>query len=209
MWVAGLVGMGSAVLGLLWFVSNYPQLALVVGCLLVIATGGGLYLRYRMLEKERMRFLAANSELAKIDRMTGDQFEHLIAQRMIADGFRQVDKRGRAGDGGVDITAVVPGHGRFAVQCKRYRRSVGAPEVRDFLGALANGFAGHTGILVTSGSLTRQARVEALGARQPLVLVERDRLAEWMLGRVTLSPAGSRGRGEVTRGGPGFTPSVE
>ncbi|WP_433435071.1 restriction endonuclease [Nonomuraea sp. CA-141351] len=75
--------------------------------------------------------------------MTGDAFEHLVAERMIAEGFRRVTVRGGAGDGGVDIT---------------------------------------------SGNLTRQARQEAISARRPLIVVERDRLADWLIGKVTLLP---------------------
>ncbi|GAA3161411.1 hypothetical protein GCM10020001_102170 [Nonomuraea salmonea] len=60
--------------------------------------------------------------------------------------------------------------------------------MRNFLGALANTFAGHKGVLVTTSTLTRQARQEALGAREPLILVERDHLADWLLGKAPLLP---------------------
>ncbi|HEX4817071.1 MAG TPA: restriction endonuclease [Nonomuraea sp.] len=177
-----------------WALIEYPVWSLAAAGLLAVTFAAGLILRYRVLETRRRQFLAANAELAKIDRMSGPEFEHLVAERMIADGFRQVRERGRSGDGGVDITAVAPGHGRYAVQCKRYTRTVGAPDVRNFLGALANAFAGHTGVLITSGHLTKQARLEALSAREPLILVERDRLADWLLGSVTLLPARPAGR---------------
>ncbi|MEW9550287.1 restriction endonuclease [Nonomuraea sp. NPDC050783] len=170
------------------FAAEHPGWAAAVAALLAALFGGGLVLRYRVIQAQRRRFLAANAELAKVDLMTGPQFEHLVAERMIAEGFRRVRERGGSGDGGVDITAVAPGGAPYAVQCKRYSRSVGAPEVRNFLGALANTFAGHTGVLVTSGRLTRQARTEALNARQALVLVERDRLADWLIGRSALLP---------------------
>ncbi|WP_166427312.1 restriction endonuclease [Nonomuraea mesophila] len=176
---------------IVWFAVNHPVWAAGIAGLLAVLFAGGLVLRHRMIQADRERFLAGNAELEKVDRLPGPAFEHLVAERMIADGFRQVRECGRGGDGGVDITAVAPGHGRYAVQCKRYSRTVGAPEVRNFLGALANTFAGHTGVLVTSGRLTKQARAEALGARQPLILVERDRLADWLLGTVTLLPARS------------------
>ncbi|TXK33992.1 restriction endonuclease [Nonomuraea sp. C10] len=176
-----------------WFAAEHPGWALGITCLLVVLLAGGLVLRQRMIRAERQRFLAANVELEKVDRMSGPEFEHLVAERMIADGFRQVRQRGGAGDRGVDITALAPGHGRYAIQCKRYGKPVGARDVRDFLGALANTFAGHTGVLVTSAGLTKQARLEALGAREPLILVERDRLADWLLGTVSLLPARSAG----------------
>ncbi|WP_344219059.1 restriction endonuclease [Nonomuraea bangladeshensis] len=175
--------------GVVWFAAEHPGWAAGIAGLLVVLFVGGLILRHRAIEAGRRRFLAANAELEKVDLMSGPEFEHLVAERMIAEGFRQVRECGGRGDFGVDITAVAPGHGRYAVQCKRYVGSVGAPEVRNFLGALANTFAGHTGVLVTSGRLTRQAREEALGAREPLILVERDRLADWLVGAAPLLPA--------------------
>lgn len=184
-------GGGAAVLAGAWaaeLAGRYPGWAAAIGVLLVAALAGGLVLRYRVIQARRARFLAANAELEKVDRMSGQEFEHLVAERMIADGFRQVRRCGRAGDGGVDVTAVTPGGTRYAVQCKRYAGNVGAPEVRNFLGALANAFDGCTGVLVTSGGLTRQARQEAAAARQPLVVVERDLLADWLIGRHTLLP---------------------
>lgn len=192
-WVLGVAGVAIAAAVVASFVRDHPVWAAAIVCLALAVLGGGLLLRYQAIEARRRQFLAANVELEKIDRMSGTQFEHLVAQRMIADGFRQVRERGRSGDGGVDITAVAPGHGKYAIQCKRYSKTVGAPDVRNFLGALANTFAGHTGVLVTSGSLTRQARLEALGAREPLILVERDRLADWLLGTVSLLPARPNG----------------
>ncbi|GAB1822651.1 hypothetical protein HerbRD11066_58150 [Herbidospora sp. RD11066] len=171
------------------FVSAHPELAVGIAVAMLALTAGGLSLRHRSIEADRRRFLAANTELARVDRLSGPEFERLVAERLRTDGFRQVTQRGGAGDGGVDITATAFGHGHYAVQCKRYRGTVGAPEVRNFLGALANAFDGHTGILVTSGTLTRQAKAEAAAARQPLIIVERDELADWLLGDLTLLPA--------------------
>ncbi|MGR6914196.1 restriction endonuclease [[Actinomadura] parvosata] len=184
----GLVSAAIAVALMAKFAMENPAQAVGIAVLLIAVFCGAIFLRYRVIQAHRRQFLAANTELAKVDLMTGSQFEHLVAERMIAEGFRRVRERGRAGDGGVDITAVAPGGTPFAVQCKRYSRTVGAPEVRNFLGALANAFDGHTGVLVTSGRLTRQARTEALNARQPLLLVERDLLADWLIGRITLTP---------------------
>ncbi|MET9336492.1 restriction endonuclease [Nonomuraea sp. NPDC003804] len=194
LWILGLIAAVVVVALVVQFARAHPGWAVALAGLLSVLFGGGLVLRYRIIQAARVRFLAANAELEKVDRMTGTQFEHLVAERMIIDGFRQVRERGRSGDGGVDITAVALGHGRYAVQCKRYSKTVGAPEVRNFLGALANTFAGHTGVLITSGRLTRQARQEALAARQPLILVERDRLADWLLGTISLLPVRPTGR---------------
>ncbi|GAB2942617.1 restriction endonuclease [Nonomuraea fastidiosa] len=185
-----IVAAGAIGVAAVWFAAEHPGWAAAAGGLLVLLLAAALLLRRRVIEAGRRRFLAANAELERIDRLSGSAFEHLVAERMRADGFRQVRERGGAGDGGVDIVAVAPGPGRLAVQCKRYSRPVGAAEVREFLGALANSFAGHTGVLITSSRLTRQARQEAQGARDPLIVVERDHLADWLLGEAPLLPGG-------------------
>ncbi|MGV9376412.1 restriction endonuclease [Nonomuraea sp. NPDC003707] len=182
----GLAGAVVAIVFVVYFITEYPGWAMAITVVLIAALSGGLFLRHRVIQARRLRFLAANAALEKVDLMTGPQFEQLVAERMIAQGFRRVRIRGGAGDGGVDITAVAPDGTRCAVQCKRYNKSVGAPAVRNFLGALANAFTGHTGVLITSGHLTRQARQEATDARQRLLLVERDLLADWLTGRFAL-----------------------
>ncbi|GAA3648247.1 hypothetical protein GCM10022224_008730 [Nonomuraea antimicrobica] len=186
LWFAGLGCTTIAVVISARFVMENPGWAIGIASVAIAAFGAGLFLRYRILQARRQRFLAANTELTKVDLMTGTQFEHLVAERLITEGFRRVRERGRSGDGGVDITAVAPGGTPYAIQCKRYGGSVGAPAVRNFLGALANAFNGHTGILITSGRLTDQARTEALNARQPLILLERDHLADWLIGQRTI-----------------------
>ncbi|MCK2215968.1 restriction endonuclease [Actinomadura sp. ATCC 31491] len=182
-------GVVAGAAGAAWLVAEHPVGTAVGAGVLAVLFVAGLIARQRVVQARRRLFVAANAELEKVDRLSGPEFEHLVAERLVTDGFRRVRVCGRAADGGVDITAVAPGGGRYAVQCKRYKGSVGAPAVRNFQGALANAFAGHTGVLVTSGRLTRQARLEALEARQPLVLLERDRLAEWLAGAWSLLPA--------------------
>ncbi|MFI7232365.1 restriction endonuclease [Nonomuraea angiospora] len=181
-----LVGAGVVITFVAYFITRYPGWAMAITIVLIAALSGGLFLRHRAIQAHRLQFLAANAALEKVDLMTGPQFEQLVAERMIAQGFRRVRIRGGAGDGGVDITAVAPDGTRCAVQCKRYNKSVGAPAVRNFLGALANAFTGHTGVLITSGRLTRPAREEATNARQRLLLVDRDLLADWLTGRLAL-----------------------
>ncbi|MEW1836761.1 restriction endonuclease [Nonomuraea angiospora] len=184
--VMALVGAGVVISFVVYFITRYPGWAMAITIVLIAALSGGLFLRHRVIQARRLQFLAANAALEKVDLMTGPQFEQLVAEHMIAQGFRRVRIRGGAGDGGVDITAVAPDGTRCAVQCKRYNKSVGAPAVRNFLGALANAFTGHTGVLITSGRLTRPAREEATNARQRLLLVDRDLLADWLTGRFAL-----------------------
>jgi len=95
--------------------------------------------------------------------MSSEAFERL-SQRLLRElGFKNVEVTGRSGDGGIDgkgilkIGPVVT----FSVvfQCKKYRGSVSAGAVRDFRGALQG--RADKGLLITTGSFTRDARAEA------------------------------------------------
>ncbi|MEU1729952.1 restriction endonuclease [Streptosporangium sp. NPDC020145] len=169
---------------------NWPWFVAAAVAALVLATAFAVA-RARVTAERERRWFRENSELERVDRLTGAEFERLTAELLRRDGFRHVRLLGGAGDRGVDLTAIGPGGRPFAFQCKRYTGSVGAPQVRDFLGALAHAFAGHTGVLVTSGRLTRPALTEA--NQGGLILVERERLAAWLGGEALLPGRTARG----------------
>ncbi len=89
-------------------------------------------------------------------------FERL-AQRILREaGFVNVTVTGRSGDGGIDGMGVY----RLSLvsfpvyfQCKRYAGSVTAGAVRDFRGAMVG--RGEKGLLITTGSFTKDAQNEA------------------------------------------------
>jgi restriction system protein len=107
-----------------------------------------------------------------------------FSQRLLREaGFVQVVVTGKTGDGGID------GHGSLQVgpllslkalfQCKRYKGSVSASDVRDFRGAMA----GRTdrGIIITTGTFTAEARRE--GTREgvpPIELIDSERLVDML-----------------------------
>ena len=67
-----------------------------------------------------------------------------------------VEVTGRSGDGGIDGAGVlrvnlISFHVRF--QCKRYSGSVGAPEIRDFRGAMVG--RADKGLFMTTGGLPK------------------------------------------------------
>ncbi len=90
-------------------------------------------------------------------------FEHLAGALLRAAGFDDVEVTGRGGDGGIDGIGTYRPSGLIsfhtAFQCKRYKGSVGSSTVRDFRGS----FIGRSdrGIIITTGSFTRDARDEA------------------------------------------------
>lgn len=88
-------------------------------------------------------------------------FEHFSAALLKATGSAKVEVTGRPGDGGIDGISTQPGLAavKVAFQCKKYQGSVGAPAVRDFRGSF-DGKA-ERGIIITTGSFTREAREEA------------------------------------------------
>jgi restriction system protein len=107
-----------------------------------------------------------------------------FSQRLLREaGFTQVIVTGKSGDGGID------GHGNLQFspllslkalfQCKRYKGSVSAPDVRNFRGAMA----GRTdyGIIITTGTFTAEARRE--GSREgvaPIELIDAEKLVEML-----------------------------
>ena len=95
--------------------------------------------------------------------MSPDGFERLCQRVLRESGFIKVEVTGRTGDGGIDGAGVlrinlISFHIRF--QCKRYAGSVGAPEIRDFRGAVSG--QADKGLFITTGRFTKDAEREAV-----------------------------------------------
>lgn len=96
-------------------------------------------------------------------------------------GFIHVEVTGRTGDGGIDGKGIARIHGFMSFhvlfQCKRYKGSVGASEIRDFRGAMVG--RADKGLFITTGSFTPAAVKEATrDGAPPIDLVDGDELAE-------------------------------
>jgi len=120
-------------------------------------------------------------ESSEADGISPAAFERLCQRLLRESGFIHVEVTGRTGDGGIDGKGVVRIGGLLSFhvkfQSKRYKGSVGASVVRDFRGAM-DGRA-DKGLLITTGTFTREARAEAQrdGAR-PIDLVDGEELVE-------------------------------
>ncbi len=108
-------------------------------------------------------------------------FERLVQRLLRESGFIQVEVTGRTGDGGIDGKGIAKIHGFMSFhvlfQCKRYKGSVGAGEIRDFRGAMV----GRTdkGLFITTGSFTSAAIKEASrDGAPPIDLVDGSELAD-------------------------------
>ncbi len=153
--------------------------------------------RYRKRQQERKDLGAAVSDNGGVDdddvqpwedelldrlmSASPKAFEHLAGALLRAAGFDDVEVTGRGGDGGIDGIGTYRPSGLIsfhtAFQCKRYKGSVGSSTVRDFRGS----FIGRSdrGIIITTGSFTRDARDEAArpGAN-PVDLVDGEALCQ-------------------------------
>lgn len=91
--------------------------------------------------------------------LTPGQFEDLTAALLDSIGYRAVQRTGKAGDLGADITCLDP-QGRTAiVQCKRYApgNTIGTPVVQTFIGMMAVHHRVERGLIVTTVPFTQQA----------------------------------------------------
>lgn len=90
-------------------------------------------------------------------------FERLVQRVLREAGFTQVEVTGRSGDGGIDGRGIARVHGLMSFhvlfQCKRYKGSVGAADIRDFRGAMMG--RADKGLFITTGAFTPAAVKEA------------------------------------------------
>ena len=111
-----------------------------------------------------------------IHSLTGQEFEQVIKELLMAMGF-EAELTEVTGDGGIDIVAKLDKPfvgGRYLFQCKRYAvgNTVGAPEIRDFYGAVMADRA-VKGIFITTSDFTTQAKAFAAQSGIELVALER------------------------------------
>ena len=112
--------------------------------------------------------------------ISADGFERLSQRLLREAGFANVTVLGKSGDGGIDGVGVY----RLSLvsfpvyfQCKRYKGTVTAGAVRDFRGAMAG--RGEKGLLITTGSFTKDAQNEAnRDGAPPVELIDGERLCE-------------------------------
>lgn len=119
--------------------------------------------------------------LEYLTRMPSDGFERLSQRLLREAGFVNVHVTGRPGDGGIDGTGIYRLSPLVSFptffQCKRYRGSVSPSHVRDFRGAMAG--RGDKGLLITTGTFSKDARAEATrDGAQPIELIDGELLCD-------------------------------
>ncbi len=133
-----------------------------------------------------LRERVADDLLENIARSPPEFFEHLVLDLLHAMGYggsrADLQRVGGSGDGGIDgiISLDRLGLEKVYVQAKRWKSSVGSPEIQAFMGALQLQSASK-GVFITTSSFTRDARDAAQRARGSIVLVDGDLLTSLMM----------------------------
>jgi len=125
--------------------------------------------------RHKRKQLDAQKGIDSIRELSWQQFEELVGEAYRRQGYRVVENDGAGPDGGVDLVLYKDGS-RYLVQCKQWRtQKIGVKIVREMFGLVsAENAAG--GIVITSGSFTRDALNFAGG--KALELVNGEQLAE-------------------------------
>lgn len=116
-----------------------------------------------------------------ITQVSPEAFERLAKRILRESGFVQVEVTGRSGDGGIDGKGIMRLSGLLSFhvifQCKKYKGSVTASDMRDFRGAMIG--RADKGLFITTGTFTRDAVREATrDGAPPIDLVDGDQLAD-------------------------------
>lgn len=112
-------------------------------------------------------------------------FEVLVLDLLHALGYGKgrgdLQRVGGSGDGGIDgvISLDRLGLEKVYVQAKRWKGSVGRPEIQGFYGALA-GQRATKGVFITTSVFTSQA-IEFAASVERIVLIDGERLAQLMI----------------------------
>jgi restriction system protein len=132
------------------------------------------------VEQLKDETVAQSHELIKdkIAALLADEMEELVASILRALGYKaKVSPKGP--DRGVDVIASPDGLGltqpRIKAEVKHRNGSMGAPAIRSFIGALREG---DSGLFVSTGGFTREARYEAERSTFALTLIDLDDLAD-------------------------------
>ncbi|HEV2376124.1 MAG TPA: restriction endonuclease [Streptosporangiaceae bacterium] len=136
--------------------------------------------RRRAAQSRIERALYEQHQLAAVDVMTGRDFECYCVWLLEALGHREVVHIGSTeDDDGADIIATAPDGTLVAVQCKRWKGSVGRAVVDKLIGALIAGrHRGRAGMVLTNAAVTSGAHTRARA--QGITVVDRPVLQQWM-----------------------------
>ena len=114
-------------------------------------------------------------------------FERMVVKLLVAMGYGGSladagQAVGRTGDGGIDgiIKEDKLGLDVVCIQAKKWDKTVGSGEVREFAGSM-DGFRARKGVLITTASFSKDAHEFVTRIERKIVLIDGIRLAELMI----------------------------
>lgn len=128
------------------------------------------------LNAENERNLLSN-KLDNLMELSPRDFEVYISQLYKSLGFEEVEVTPYSNDKGIDIV-LYKNSEKYGIQCKRYKGTVGSPDIQKFIGALDH-LNVDKGIFVTTGMFSFEA--EKMASEHPIELVNRIELAKLIL----------------------------
>lgn len=146
----------------------------------------------RRREEEERRFRAL--ELADVDNMGPGEFEQYVGRLMKRRGYK-TKVIGKVGDMGVDVVAQ-NGAKKYAVQVKRYNQPVSRRAVSDAVAGKEH-YACNAAMVVTNNYFTKGAMDLARSTK--CQLVDRDTLADWIVGLRAETTKGRKQEGNHMR----------
>lgn len=119
-------------------------------------------------QRKRETLLCRQQSLDTLRLLSWQQFEQVVGQVYVRNGYRVTETGQGGADGGVDLL-LQRGAFRYLVQCKHYRSgSIGVPVVREMFG-LSVHYKTSGVKIVTTGRFTKQAYEFARGKHIELV----------------------------------------
>lgn len=114
-------------------------------------------------------------------------FERLVIDLLIAMGYGGAlpdagQHLGKSGDGGIDgvINEDKLGLDVICIQAKRWKDTVGRPQVQAFAGSM-EGFRAKKGVLITTSTFSAEARQFVQKIERKIVLIDGQQLAQLMI----------------------------
>lgn len=153
-----------------WYYKESIQFALstvIVGFMLLIC--------FKWWIKTRKIKKVQQSDIYKVDQMTGEDFERFLGELFKKRGYK-VSYTATSGDYGADLV-LKDGRDVIVVQAKRYSGSVGVKAVQEIIGAVRM-YKANEAWVVTNSHFTRQA--EKLAEINDVYLLDREELIQLM-----------------------------
>lgn len=129
-------------------------------------------IRIEQLEEEYRYKLEKMLEFDSVDMMTGTEFEDWCIWVLENNGFDDVKKTGKAGDQGVDITAI-KNEIHYAIQCKCYSSNLGNTPIQEVY-AGKHMYDCQIGVVMTNRYFTQGAT--SLAQKTGVLLWDRNRI---------------------------------